>query len=164
LAGLRVGWVASRNKDTIEKIAATRHYTTISVSSLCERVAAFALSPATVHNLLSRNIQLARANLALLERFVIKHDDIVEWVKPVAGTTAFLKFHREGKVVDSEELCRRVGEECKVVIMPGKYGFGEEFEGFVRVGYVCKTEVLKEGLEKIQKWLRREFDDVKLAG
>ena len=163
LAGLRVGWIASRSREVIEQIAGTRHYTTISVSSMCERVAAFALSPSTVHNLLSRNISLARTNLALLERWIIKHDDIVEWVKPVAGTTAFLKFHREGKVVDSEEMCRRIGKECSAVFVPGKYGFGSEFEGFVRLGFCCKTEVLKEGLEKVRVWLRKEFDDLKLA-
>ena len=163
LAGLRVGWVASRSRDIIEKIAATRHYTTISVSSLCERVAAFALSPSTIHNLLSRNIQLAKTNLEILERFVIKHDDCVEWVKPVAGTTAFLRFHQGGKAVDTDTMCRRIGEEVGVVLVPGRYGFGEGFKGFVRVGYCCKTEVLKEGLEKVRVWLRKEFDDLGLA-
>ncbi|KIW07375.1 uncharacterized protein PV09_02220 [Verruconis gallopava] len=163
LAGIRTGWIASRNRDIVEKIAATRHYTTISVSSICERVAAFALSPSTIHNLLSRNITLAKANLEILERFVIKHDDICEWVKPVAGTTAFLKFHRDGKPVDSTEMCKRIGKECSVVFVPGAYGFGDEFKGYVRVGYVCKTEVLKEGLEKVRIWLRKEFDDLALA-
>jgi aspartate/methionine/tyrosine aminotransferase len=164
LAGIRVGWIACRNRNIIEKIAATRHYTTISVSSLCERIAAFALSPSTIHALLSRNITLAKTNLAILERFMIKHDDMCEWVKPVAGTTAFVRFHREGKAVDSTEMCRRIGEECKVVMVPGAYGFGQEFAGYVRIGFVCKTEVLREGLEKVRVWLRKEFDDLPLAG
>jgi aspartate/methionine/tyrosine aminotransferase len=163
LAGVRVGWIASRNRDIIETIAATRHYTTISVSSISERIAAFALSPSTIHALLSRNISLAKTNLEILERFVIKHDDICQWVKPVAGTTAFLRFHREERSVDSKEMCRRIGEECKVVVVPGKYGFGDEFEGYVRIGFVCKTEVLKEGLEKVRVWLRKEFDDLPLV-
>jgi aspartate/methionine/tyrosine aminotransferase len=160
LAGIRTGWVASRNRDIIEKIANARHFTTISVSSIDERVAAFALGQDTVHKLLSRNISLAKINLEILERFVIKHDDICEWVKPVAGTTAFIRFHREGKAVDSEVLCRRLGEEAKVVVVPGTYGFGEEFKGYVRIGFVCKTEILKEGLEKVRLWLRKEFDDL----
>jgi aspartate/methionine/tyrosine aminotransferase len=163
LAGLRVGWIASRNRDIIEKIAATRHYTTISVSSICERIAAFALSPNTIHALLGRNIALAKTNLEILSKFVIKHDDICEWVRPLAGTTAFLKFHRDGKPVDSKEMCKRIGEEAGVLFVPGGYGFGREFDGFVRVGFVCKTEILKEGLDKVRVWLRKEFDDLKLA-
>jgi aspartate/methionine/tyrosine aminotransferase len=160
LAGIRTGWIASRNRDIIEKIANARHYTTISVSSVDERIAAFALNQNTVHKLLSRNIELAKTNLAILEKFVIKHDDICEWVKPIAGTTAFIRFHQEGKAVDSEVLCKRLGEEANVVLVPGTYGFGEEFKGYVRIGFVCKTEVLREGLEKIRVWLRKEFDDL----
>jgi aspartate/methionine/tyrosine aminotransferase len=163
LAGLRTGWIASRNAEIIERIAATRHYTTISVSPLCERIAAFALGQNTIHALLSRNIALAKTNLEVLDRFVIKHDDICEWVKPLAGTTAFLRFHRDGKAVDSTEMCRRLGEECKVVVVPGAYSFGEEFKGYVRIGFVCKTEVLKEGLDKVRVFLRKEFDDLPLA-
>jgi aspartate/methionine/tyrosine aminotransferase len=163
LAGIRVGWIASRNPDIIEKIAEMRHYTTISVSSISERIAAFALSQDTVHSLLARNIALAKTNLEVLERFVIKHDEMCDWVKPVAGTTAFLKFHRDGKAVDTTGMCRRIGDEAKVVVMPGDYGFGPEFKGYVRVGFVCKTEVLKEGLDKVRVWLRKEFDDLPLA-
>jgi aspartate/methionine/tyrosine aminotransferase len=163
LAGIRTGWIASRNPDIIEKIANARHYTTISVSSVDERIAAFALHQNTIHQLLSRNIQLAKTNLPILEKFVIKHDDICEWVKPVAGTTAFIRFHRDGKAVDSEVLCKRLGEEANVVIVPGTYGFGEEFKGYVRIGYCCKTEVLKEGLENVRKWLKKEFDDLEVV-
>lgn len=163
LAGIRTGWIASRNCEIIEKIANARHYTTISVSSVDERIAAFALHQNTVHQLLSRNITLAKTNLALLEKFVIKHDDICEWVKPIAGTTAFIRFHRDGKAVDDVAMCKRLGEEAKVVVVPGSYGFGEEFKGYVRIGFVCKTEVLKEGLEKVRVWLRKQFDDLELV-
>ena len=67
LAGIRVGWVASRNKDIIEKCQVARDYTTISVSQLDQSVAAFSLDQDTIHALLSRNIQLAKANLELLD-------------------------------------------------------------------------------------------------
>jgi aspartate/methionine/tyrosine aminotransferase len=163
LAGIRTGWIASRSMEIINKIADTRHYTTISVSQLDERVAAFALSPSTVHQLLSRNIQLAKTNMEILERFVMKHDDICEWVKPLAGTTCFLKFHRDGKPVDSVTLSKRLVEEVGALIVPGDYAFGKEFKGYVRIGYVCETEVLKEGLEKIRVWLRKEFDDLETS-
>ncbi|KAJ9644039.1 hypothetical protein H2201_006626 [Coniosporium apollinis] len=161
LAGIRVGWLASRSRDIIENCAAARHYTTISVSQLDDSVAAFALGPGTVHGLLGRNIELARTNVALLERWVLKHDENCEWVKPVAGTTAFVKFHREGKEVDAEVLCKRLLEETGVLFVPGSC-FGKEFGGYVRIGYVCETEVLKEGLEKARAWLRKEFDDMPL--
>ena len=161
LAGLRVGWIASRNRELIEQIAKVRDYTTISVSQLDQSVAAFALSPDTIHALLGRNIALAKSNLALLERFVIKHDEYCSWVKPVAGTTAFVKFEREGKLVDAVTLCKSLQAETGVMLLPGDC-FGEEFKGYVRIGYVNREEVVKEGLEKMRLWMRKEFDDVPL--
>lgn len=163
LAGIRVGWIASRSSEIIETIASVRHYTTISVSGLDEQVAAYALSPATIHGLLARNIQLAKTNLALLEKFVIKNEDECEWVKPVAGTTAFIKFHREGKPVDSVDFCKKLLEKTGVLFVPGSQSFGEEFKGYVRVGFVNQTDVVQKGLEEASKFVRKHLDEVDLA-
>jgi aspartate/methionine/tyrosine aminotransferase len=163
LAGIRVGWIASRDADLIEQIAEGRHYTTISVSQLDEQVAAYALHQNTVHSLLARNIQLAKTNLQLMERFVLKNDDACEWVRPVAGTTAFVKFHREGKPVDSVDFCEKLLEKTGVMFVPGSECFGKEFKGYVRIGFVNQTETVKEGLDKVTQFVRKNLDDVKLA-
>jgi aspartate/methionine/tyrosine aminotransferase len=163
MAGIRIGWVASRSPEIIEKVAEARHYTTISVSSLDEQAAAFALDQKTVHKLLARNIQLAKANLEVLEKWVGKHEDECEWVKPFAGTTAFVRFHREGKAVDSVDFCERLLEKTGVLFVPGSECFGPEFKGWVRIGFVCHTQVLKDGLAEATKFLRKNLDDVKLA-
>jgi aspartate/methionine/tyrosine aminotransferase len=163
LAGVRVGWIASRDSAIIEKIASARHYTTISVSALDEQVAAFALSPSTVHGLLARNIQLAKTNLALLDKFVLKNEDECEWVKPVAGTTAFVKFHREGKPVDSVDFCKKLLAKTGVMFVPGSHSFGEEFKGYVRIGFVNDTETVRQGLDEASKFVRKSLDDVDLA-
>jgi aspartate/methionine/tyrosine aminotransferase len=163
LAGIRVGWIASRSPEIVEKIASARHYTTLSVSQLDSSVAAFALSPHAVHALIGRNIQLAKTNLEILEKFVIKHDDICEWVRPIAGTTAFLRFHRDGKAIDDVAFCRRLVQEAGVLWAPGSYSFGEEHKGYVRIGYVCETDVLKDGLGQVRIWLKKEFDDLEVV-
>lgn len=165
LAGIRVGWLASRSPELVERVYSARHYTTLSVSQLDSAVAAYALSHHTIHSLLARNINLAKTNLAILEKFVIKHDDVISWTKPVAGTTAFLLFHRKEKPVDDMVLCKRLIEETGVLWCPGRHCFGRErdFTGYVRVGFCCAEDVLKEGLEKVRVWMRKEFDDVPLA-
>jgi aspartate/methionine/tyrosine aminotransferase len=163
LAGIRVGWIASRDPSIIEAIANARHYTTISVSQLDEQVAAFALDPNTIHSLLARNIQLAKKNLAILDKFVIKNDEAVEWVKPLAGTTAFLKIHLDGKPVDSADFCKKLLEKTGVLLVPGDTCFGEEWKGYVRVGFVNHTDVVKEGLDKVTQFLRRNLETVNLS-
>ncbi|KAF1975457.1 PLP-dependent transferase [Bimuria novae-zelandiae CBS 107.79] len=163
LAGIRVGWIASRDSDIINEIAEARHYTLISVSTLDEQVAAFALDPNTIHSLLARNISLAKTNMELMEKFVWKNDDACEWVKPVAGTMAFVRFHRDGKAVDSVDFCEKLLEKTGVMFVPGSECFGEEFKGYVRIGYVNHTEGVKEGLDKATQFVRRNLGDVKLA-
>ncbi|KAI7615229.1 PLP-dependent transferase, partial [Hortaea werneckii] len=160
LAGIRVGWAASRNPEIVEQLARARDYTTIAVSQLDQQVAAFALSPETVHSLLGRNIQLARTNLELLEKFILKHDEYCSWTKPVAGTTAFVKFERDGKPIDAKVFCETLQAKTGVMFLPGDYGFGSEFKGFVRIGYVNRTETLRDGLEELRKFMRKEYDDL----
>ncbi|GAB7366506.1 hypothetical protein MBLNU230_g8498t1 [Neophaeotheca triangularis] len=163
LAGIRVGWIATRSAELVEKAASARDYTTISVSRLDQAVASHALAPSTVHALLGRNIALAKTNLELLSRWVVKHDEFCSWTPPVAGTTAFVKFSLDGKPVDAVEFCKRLMEKTGVMFLPGDRGFGDEWKGYVRIGFVNRTEVVKEGLEEARKFMRRDFEEVPLA-
>ncbi|WQF82616.1 Putative aminotransferase, class-I, pyridoxal-phosphate-binding, aminotransferase, class I/classII [Colletotrichum destructivum] len=155
LAGIRLGWIASRDLEVIEAVKNARNYTTISVSQLDDRVAGYALSDAVRPNLLKRNTDLARNNLELLDAFVRKHSLLCSWVKPTAGTTAMIRFEKNGKPVRDDEFCLEVLKETGVLIMPGStcFGDGTDFEGHMRFGYVCRTEVLKTGLEKLGRYL-----------
>lgn len=161
LAGIRIGWIASRSRPIIESIATARDYTTISVSRLDDGIASYALSNNVIHALLKRNIQLAKTNLALLEAFVDGNRRNCSWVKPTAGTTAWLKFEdlASREAIDDVQFCKDVLDKTKVMFLPGSkcFGEGKEFHGFVRIGYVCHTEVLKEALEKLGKYVRQNL-------
>ncbi|MCJ1438266.1 hypothetical protein MMC27_007654 [Xylographa pallens] len=165
LAGIRVGWIASRSRDLVEACASARDYTTISVSRLDDQVATFALSPETIHSLLSRNIKLAKTNLAILEEFIERHRWACEWVKPTAGTTAFVKFSREGQEVDDVELCKLLQERKGVMFCPGSRCFGDDqdFKGYVRIGFVNETQVVKQGLEELRAFMHGGYREVPLA-
>ncbi|KAG9249076.1 aminotransferas-like protein [Calycina marina] len=149
LAGIRIGWLASRDPEITEAIASARDYTTISVSQLDDAVASYALSDSVLHSLLKRNIQLAKTNVEMLEEWVREHGWLCSWVKPTGGTTAFILFKKKGKPVDDIAFCVDVIEKTKVMFLPGSRCFGEDFEGFVRIGFVCETSVLKTALERL---------------
>ena len=157
LAGIRVGWIASRDQSIIEKIASARDYTTISVSQLDDQVATYALSDSVLHSLLSRNIKLAKTNVELLEAFIDEYSEFCSWVKPNGGTTAFVRFEQDGQAVDDVKFCIDLLEKTKVMFVPGSKCFGKEFRGFVRIGFVCETAVLKEGLEKLGAYVKEHF-------
>jgi aspartate/methionine/tyrosine aminotransferase len=153
LAGIRIGWIASRDRFIIEELATARDYTTISVSRLDDQVAAYALSGSVIHALLGRNIKLAKTNLALVDKFVNEHSSVCSWAKPTGGTTAFVEFLQKGRPVDDEKFCVDVIEKTKVMFLPGSKCFGKEFKGFVRLGFVCETSVLQEALARLRVYV-----------
>lgn len=133
LAGIRLGWIASRDKAIIEAVAEARDYTTISVSQLDDQVASYALSESVRPALIKRNLELARTNLTLLGEFVDGHKGVCNWVKPTAGTTAFIQFTNGGKPVDDVAFCLDVLDKTKVMFLPGSKCFGHDrdFRGYV---------------------------------
>jgi aspartate/methionine/tyrosine aminotransferase len=157
LAGIRIGWIAARDPAIIEAIATARDYTTISVSQLDDQVASYALHPSVFHALLARNIKLAKTNVALVEDFVDEHCNVCSWLKPTGGTTALVKFENKGEAVDDIQFCIDVIEKTKVMFLPASKCFGPEFKGMVRIGYVCETEVLEEGLKKLGEYVREHL-------
>ena len=162
LAGLRVGWVASKSTQFIEEIAGMRHYTNISVSVLDQMVAAEAVSERCVHALLGRNIQLAKKNIEIVQNWIDEHNWACSWVRPVAGTTGLVKFHKMGKVVDDVKFCEVLQEKTGVFFCPASecFGGGEDFKGHVRMGFVCETEILKEGLNKLRGFMEDDFAEL----
>lgn len=162
LAGLRVGWIASRSKAVIDACAAARDYTTISVGRLDDAISSFALAPSCIHNLLRRNIDLAKGNLELLEKFIESHRWACDWVKPRAGTTAFVRFTKMGKPVDDVAFCETLLERTGVMFVPGSlcFGRGEDFKGYVRIGFVPEREVLEKGLEALRSFMEDGYEDV----
>ncbi|KAL2863799.1 putative long-chain fatty acid transporter [Aspergillus lucknowensis] len=162
LAGIRLGWIASRDRSVIEACALARDYTTISVSQLDDAVASYALAPTTIHALLRRNIELAKTNFAILEKFVESHRWACDWVKPRAGTTAFIRFNKMGKPVNDVFFCETLQKRTGVMLVPGSlcFGNGEEFHGYVRIGYVCETHVLEEGVAALESFLEDGYEDV----
>ncbi|KAI9888024.1 MAG: hypothetical protein M1823_000145 [Watsoniomyces obsoletus] len=173
LAGIRVGWIASNDSAIIEDCFRARDYTTISVSHLDDQIATFALSPEVAPRILDRNLKLASTNVNILAKTVEELDGFLSWKKPTAGTTAFIKLcikdersedakkweivlPSQEKAVDDVKFCKSLVEQTGVMICPGSRCFGEEkrFRGYVRIGYACETEVLKQGLEMLKNFVR----------
>lgn len=166
LPGIRVGWLASRNYNYIVSCLNYRSYSTISVSQLDEAVASFALDSNCLHTLLKRNLDLARRNIATFDSFIERHRWACGWVRPVAGTVAFVKFSKMGKPVDDVEFCRQLQDKKGVLLVPGSYGFGggEDFNGYVRIGYAMNPETMEAGLKALGEFMEEEYENVPLAG
>ena len=144
LAGLRFGWIAAP-KELIAAVLYHRDYNTISVGMLDEYFAELALGAKDI--ILERNRAIIRENLQILDDWV-KTTPRVSYVKPKAGTTAFV--HIDTKLT-SHEFCERLVKEKGVMFTPGS---ALHTEGFVRIGYANNKEVLKKGLELTSEFLK----------
>ena len=95
--------------------------------------------------ILERSLSIVRNNIEILDEWV-NQSKYVEYIRPKGGTTAFLKYDRD---IRSEELCKDILEKTGVMLVPGS---ALDMEGYLRVGYANNTEVLKEGLSRLQKY------------
>ena len=108
---------------------------------------------------MKRNITLARTNLELLGAFVDRYSAVCSWVKPTSGTTALIQFQKNKVPVDDVEFAVDLLSRTKVLFMAASpcFGSGKDFKGFVRLGYACHTEVLRQGLEKLGQYIERNL-------
>jgi aspartate/methionine/tyrosine aminotransferase len=127
LAGLRIGWVATRNRDVFDKMAARKDYTTICNAAPSEFLASLALRHRD--RILRRNVDIITANLELARAFFDRHDARFEWLEPRAGPIAFPRV-REGS---ADELCRQLEEHAGVLLLPGSI-YDATYAAHFRVG------------------------------
>jgi aspartate/methionine/tyrosine aminotransferase len=113
LAGLRIGWIATRNARLLQRMAAFKDYTTICCSAPSEFLATLALRHG--EKLAARNREIIRGNLRLLEDFFARRSDWFDWQPPAAGPIAF-PLLRRGKVA---RFCRNLVRQAGVLLLPG---------------------------------------------
>ena len=144
LAGLRIGWIATRNKELFRGLAAFKDYTTICNSAPSEFLATLALRH--IKTIVQRNLQIIRENLDRLNRFFGAHKDLFDWYQPRAGSIAFPVLLR-GSV---DEFCDDLLTRAGVLLVPGTL-YGSGFNSF-RIGFGRKN--LPESLERFEQYIR----------
>ena len=145
LAGIRLGWIATHDQDVIKTCLSHRDYNLISCGMIDERIAAIALENKDA--LLRRSRSIVRENLALLDAWV-NSEPRIHYVRPRAGTTALVYYDYP---IGSYEFCERMYHETGAFVTPGDC-FEEPYS--MRIGYASDTQVLKDGLAAVSKFIR----------
>jgi len=128
LAGLRVGWVACRDREVIEAMAAVKDYLSICGSAPSEFLATCALFGR--ERLLSRLRGLLARNRQLLSEFFAEHADLFHFVPPRGGLTAF-----PGLVSGrADAFCRAALTEAGLLLLPGSL-YGDAWADRFRIGF-----------------------------
>jgi len=114
LPGLRIGWLAARDRALLDRCQALKDYTTICNSAPSELLAMIALQARAA--ILARNRQIVSNNLRVAEDFFALRRDLFKWMRPRGGSVAFPVWTGP---VPVEEFCRTMLEKREVLIVPG---------------------------------------------
>lgn len=147
LAGLRVGWLASHDRDLLDRLARFKDYTTICSSAPSEMLALIALRAR--NEVLARSRAIVTANLERLDEFFEDWADRFHWVRPVAGSIGFPRLTVPGIWID--DWAARLVETEGVLLLPGSQ-LGHPGNHF-RIGF-GRTN-LPEALEHLEAFAER---------
>jgi aspartate/methionine/tyrosine aminotransferase len=113
LPGLRIGWIACRDRDLLLRMERMKHYLSICNSGPSEVLARIGLKARD--RILARNNALVRGNLALLETFFAEFRDLFEWRTPDGGCVAYPRYLGKGSV---DDFCADLVERSGVLLLP----------------------------------------------
>lgn len=145
LPGLRIGWLASRNKKILGNCSVFKDYTTICSSAPSEILALMGLR--AKEEILRRNKNILTSNLKPLTEFFNAHSTLFRWFPPQGGSVAFPEYIGPG---EGENFCARIRESHGILLLPGSV---YNFEGdFFRIGFGRKDlpDILKKFSQHLQ--------------
>ncbi|MCR1974531.1 aminotransferase [Clostridium sporogenes] len=144
LAGLRLGWIVSKDEKIINLCRERRDYDTISCGVLDDIFASLALE--NKEAILERNRKIVMTNRELLHQWV-SSEPRVSYVKPVAGNTALIYYDAD---MHSYKFCEKLLKETGVFYTPGECF---DLDYCFRIGYAFDSKTLMEGLEKTSEFI-----------
>jgi aspartate/methionine/tyrosine aminotransferase len=129
MAGLRIGWLATRDRDLLARVAAFKDYTTICSSAPSEILAIMALRAGD--QVLARSRAIIAANLELVDAFFDDWADRFSWVRPRAGSIGYPRLTVPGIRID--DWAADLVETEGVLLIPASQ-FGHPGNHF-RIGF-----------------------------
>jgi aspartate/methionine/tyrosine aminotransferase len=140
LSGLRTGWIVEPDPARRHQYLNARSYFTVSNTVLGERLATLALYRHKA--IYARAQRVASANLTLLDSFFEAHRDIVNWVRPRGGMTAFPWLTDSA---DARPFCREAMKRG-ILLAPGDcFGMNAHF----RIGFAAAGESFAAGIARL---------------
>ena len=143
LAGLRIGWIATREPEIRERMAAFKDYVTICNAAPSEFLAKVALKHHEA--LAARNRGLVRDNLALIDGLFARRPELFAWTRPRAGPIGFPAYRPGG----TEAFCLDLARRAEVLLLPSAvYDAGD---GHFRIGFGRRN--MPEALARLEEAL-----------
>ena len=149
LPGLRVGWIATKDKAAYELIEQYKHYL-----SMCNSAPSEYLTTVALRNrepILHRNRELVRRNLSELDQFIAEFDHLFQWTRPQGSCIGFVRYLGDEGV---EAFCKRLIREHGILLLPSSLYYSElmnfETQNF-RIGF--GRSIFQDGMTALRQAL-----------
>ncbi|WP_412988305.1 aminotransferase [Pediococcus siamensis] len=142
--GLRIGWVATQSPELADVFRKYRDYTMISGGVINDTLACLVLK--NRQKILKRNQQLVQRNHEILAKWVATQAK-VEIIMPEQVSTACIKLNIQ---TTDEIFCQQLLKATGVLLVPGSRF---DMPGHARIGYCTDSVTLKNGLQRLGKFL-----------
>ena len=113
LPGLRIGWLAGRDRDLLRRLERAKDYTTICNSAPSEILALIALRAR--EQVLGRTRGIVAANLPAFGEFFAQFGDLFEWAPPQGGCVCFPRYRGAD---GAEAMCAELVRDEGVLLLP----------------------------------------------
>jgi aspartate/methionine/tyrosine aminotransferase len=113
LPGLRIGWIACRDRGLLSRLEQAKHYTTICSAAPSEVLALIALRARD--SILERNRQIIEDNLPVFAAFFSRFGGLFEWQPPQGGCVCFPRYLGPDGV---EAMCASLVQSEGVLLLP----------------------------------------------
>ena len=151
--GLRVGWLATRDRKLLERCRAVNEWLHMgqsgAISNVQLDIALAALEPRKYMELLDYGRSLGKASWNEMERWMSKYKDVFNWQRPMAGFLSFPSYNLE---IDSWDFCERLAKEpYSTGVIPG-IAYGMERHLRLGIGRAVPEDV-RGGMQQFDKLL-----------
>jgi aspartate/methionine/tyrosine aminotransferase len=146
LSGVRTGWMIEHDSKRRERYWNARTYFSISNNTAGEMLAEIAMRSRDI--VLGRTQEAATQNLRLLTSFMSEHREMLGWIPPQGGMTAFpWLVSRE----NSRAFCQAAAEQG-ILLAPGDCF---DAPSHFRLGFAALTDKFPEALDRLGQLVRR---------
>ncbi len=113
LPGLRIGWVACRDRDLLRRLEHAKHYTTICGSAPSEVLGLIAVRARD--RILARNRRIVADNIPVFGAFFSRFPGLFAWEPPQGGCVCFPRYLGQDGV---EAMCTDLVQQEGVLLLP----------------------------------------------